>query len=744
MTAIPSSPSSDRAAVRRTAPVVGRDWDRCAHRGTVVDVRTAEVLLEPRPAAPPPPWPLPGGRETRPDHACAPGSAVELEPAPPVEPAGLGFDQRGCLFHGVPERGQVQRLPWPARGEPVDLLAGPPPVSVPAPGGVGFVPVGGDPRRPLRAWALAADRDEHLFVLDGAGGTVQVLDLADGHLVRTVGFASTPLDLAVDATGRRDASVLVLTASRARPLVRLTVLSAVVEQALPAGALAGVPAGARPARLAVAPDGTPWLLLRDGPDAWVVAVGSSRSPSPLHVPGGTDLEFDGDGRLVVAGPPGSGLLTWNVGGDAPVPAVPLLARGYDGRGLARTPDGRVGYWTGTAFRAAVAERVRYSSSGTVDTRPLDSRGHGQQWGRVFVEACVPPDTRLLLGAATDDELVDPPPAGLAQLLPLHRRETGRELAWSPLPPGDRYAVYEAPVAAPPGRYLWLRLQLTGPGCTTPRVRAVRAEFPGHGLVEKLPGAYRRDPVATGFLRRYLALLDGQLTDMESRSVRRDLLLDPWSAPPELLDWLASLVGLTLDARWTERARRTVLAEAGWLFHRRGTPGGLRRLLEIYLGAPVVVLEGFRLRAAGGRVGGGEGASEPTAVVGGGSRVGGAATAVDGPAEDRPADPFRAAAHRFSVLITREVADEELVVVRDLLDLERPAHTIVDICTVGSGMRVGIGLHLELSTIVGPGSGVRPLRVGRDGALGGDGVVGRGRAGIRAGGTRLGDATVVDT
>ena len=74
----------------------------------------------------------------------------------------------------------MQRIPWPERGDPVDLLGDslPPQMAGGAPGGVGFVPAGGNPARPLRATALAADGDEHLFVLDAAASRVAIVDLA--------------------------------------------------------------------------------------------------------------------------------------------------------------------------------------------------------------------------------------------------------------------------------------------------------------------------------------------------------------------------------------------------------------------------------------------------------------------------------------------------------------------------------------------------------------------------------------
>ena len=80
-------------------------------------------------------------------------------------------------------------------------------------------------------------------------------------------------------------------------------------------------------------------------------------------------------------------------------------------------------------------------------------------------------------------------------------------------------------------------------------------------------------------------------------------------------------------------------------------------------------------------------------------------------------------------------------VRDLLDANRPAHTIVEICA-GQGMRVGVGLYLAVSTAVGPSSSFTSAVVGQS-SVGRGTVVGRGHAGVRVGASRLAGNTVVD-
>ena len=107
------------------------------------------------------------------------------------------------------------------------------------------------------------------------------------------------------------------------------------------------------------------------------------------------------------------------------------------------------------------------------------------------------------------------------------------------------------------------------------------------------------------------------------------------------------------------------------------------------------------------------------------------------------DAFARSAHRFSVIIPRLLDEDQLQCVRDLLDRYRPAHTLYDLCTVGAGMRVGLGLHVELTSIVGPSAGWRQLRIG-GGRLGTDAILGRPEQGTSPGDSRLGVDTRTGT
>jgi phage tail-like protein len=744
--ALPPVAASTRATPRPFAAIATSDqWLRAAYARTTFDPTTAAVELD---------WSAPAPNQ--------------VTGAPPGPAAGLAFDDACRLYRSVPLEGRVERSLWAA----IDPLA--PAAVQPAPVDL-FVPVapdlvgdfstpggaGGPLRRPT---GLAVDDRDHLFVAETAAGDVTIFDLWEERLLRRVPMPAAPLDLA------RSGGKIVYALLAGPPFV-VALTAGGGPRPVPLGV-----APVAPARLAVAPAGALYLLEGAGTAGAAVMAADGKS-APLAAPYASDLELLSDTRLVVARRPGEDLLVFALGSaDPTTPLPPLRARGYDGLGIVRTPDGDVGFWTAAGFREAVAARLAYERTGRVTTFMLDSGAYQTDWGRLFLDACIPPETDVRVHFVTADELSDDaplprtPPAKLATtlpgtlvredlsppmpplaaapaegevVLPLHRRESGRELPWSRLVEGDLFTTYEAPVAAPPGRFLWVTLALAGNTRRTPKVRVLRVEYPGHDLLRRLPRVFSREAAAADFLRRYLVPFDGSLGELEGRAAAREVLLNPRATPEELLPWLASFLGLVLDERWSADVRRTAIAEAGWLFRFRGTLPGLKRFIEIYTGFPITILESFRVRGLGGAtLGGPSGAPGPSsnAILGAGFRVGGAVGATgESPITGTADDAFRTHAHRFSVFLPGALTPDQLDVVAHILDVHRPAHTIYDLCTVDVGMRVGRGLHLGLSTVIGAGAGFDTLQLGAA-RLGRDAIVGRPSPAIKLGTSHVGTET----
>lgn len=708
------------------------------------------------------------------DEGAAGVEHVEPPPAPPIA-AGLAFDGQCRLYHSLPEEGRVERLMWAAddplrieqrRPTPLDLF------EADEPPGLGDFEAVDEAAGPLlEPVGLAVDENERLFVAESSGRRILVYDLWSRRLLRRVRVGARVFDLAA-----RGDEVYALLGSPAG-LLRLNARTETWSLPLPVP----LPGLTRPTRLALSPAGEVFLLDGAGTaDAHVVPL--LRPEQSFAVPFATDIEFQPDDShdsdtsdatdtstiLVIARRPGEDFRRFRLSPAARDETSSLKARGYDGRGIVLTPDGRIGYWTAKGFRNSVPARARYFDAGRVTTFRLDSGEFHTTWGRIFVDACIPRETEVRAHCVVADEppegatLARTPPANLLSmtisrpdlsppmpplsLVPgagdvkqlLHRRETGRELPWVRREEDDPFETYEAPVIAGPGRYLWVTLELRGNTRFTPRVRAVRAEYPAHDYLRRLPKTFSRDDATASFLRRYLSIFEGTLGEFEARSDARRALIDPRSAPPELLPWLAGFVGLVVDERWPVETRRRLIAEAIWLFRFRGTPRGLARFLEIYTGTRVILIEKFRTRGMGGALVGETGQFSSTSVLGAGFRVGGAVgseqeTVLTGTVEDA----FETHAHRFSVVIPAALTAEQTDVVRHILEVHRPAHTLYDLCTLDAGMRVGRGLNVGLTSIIGRDNGFAPLQVGGNSRVGRGAVVGRPEPGTSIGGSRLG-------
>jgi phage tail-like protein len=686
------------------------------------------------------------------------------EPSPALI-AGLAFDNECRLYHSRPSDGEVDLVRWSARdplapgagnGAPADLFAHPPNEAL-----GDFTRTAGSAVGQPRG--LAVDENDRLFVADAQAQEILIYDLWSERLLRRATLAGGE---ATDLAAHGSMVWAVLAAGHR--LIRLTVGGGPDDVSLPAGCT-------NPSRVAAAPNGTLAVLADAGTAAahvWVLSSsGEPREDFDEAFAG--DVEWESNNVLVIARHPGADFIRLRVGEPAREVVGPLRARGYDGLGIVRTPerlaepsgpactcggscgcDGggfRIGYWTTRGLRLAVPARLVYERRGRVTTYRLDSGDYQTQWGRVFLDACIPDGTEVRVNAITTDEPSDDatlprtapanvervtilrpdlsPPMPPLALVPasdgvqgrVHQRESGRELPWTQPPADDPFRTYEAWIDAPAGRYLWLTLELTGNTRVTPRIRCIRAEHPAHDYLRRLPRVFSRDEGQASFLRRYLAMFEGFLGEVEARGVDRDMLLAPRSAPDELLPWLASFLGLVLDERWAQAprpggrtvdARREIIELAAWLFRFRGTVPGLRRFIELYVGVDVVLIEHFRLR---GRM-----------------------MALISDAFNSGSD---AHAHRFTVLIPASLTEEQLDVVHRILQVHRPAHTIFDVCTVGAGMRAGRGLHVGISSIIGPTGGFAMLQLGGS-ALGRGAIVGRPSGGTTPGASRVGSTARV--
>lgn len=657
--------------------------------------------------------------------ALLPGGGVELTWAHDdgecpkrvdYAPGGLAFDRWCRAYRSHPAAGYVE--PGPA-----------------CPGAL---------RHPL---GLAVDRRQRLYVAESGARAVLVADLWAQRVLRRVPVCGRPIDVAADcgraiALTRRPDCLLFIEGRR----------------------------GPRPGPVLVRPNCDPTLepcriasgayVLWRCPTGRTAIVAAADGTVALEVDGATDVDVTADGLLVVARTPGESFLRFRRDGSGWIELEPVGAPGYDGGAVTIAPSGRIAFTTGSGIGWTSGSVARHVTAGSVTTYRLDSGEYRTRWGRLFLDACLPPSTSASVRFVTTDldDVLDPLPAtpaargarrvrrpdltpplpsktlldAAAGPAPLFRRPTGREQLGTQTAADYDFETYEAPVSAAPGRYLWIQLVLAGSARVTPRVGAMRVERPGHQLLRTLPRAWSRADADADFLQHFLEPAEGMLHELDTGAAERAVLVNPRVTPPEALGWLASFAGLVLDRRWPEPARRTLIAEAYPLFRRRGTRAALARILEIYLNRPPTIIEQWQLRGLGGTVLGTTPGGPAAPAIGGSTRATGTLGRFTIGGTTSSSDSYRLSAHRFSVLIPGELTPEQHTVVRYIVDVHRPAHTVCDVCELGSGMRVGQRLRVNLTSWVGPGADWGPAVTGQI-RVGGDGVVG-----LPAIGSRLGE------
>jgi phage tail-like protein len=383
----------------------------------------------------------------------------------------------------------------------------------------------------------------------------------------------------------------------------------------------------------------------------------------------------------------------------------------------------------------------YNTEGLYISQELDSKLYQCQWHRIMLRAQLARGTRVTVSTYTAEVLqsIDD-----IALLPDNAWETKQ--AVSPADSGE----WDCLVRSGGGRYLWLRLQFRSSGLATPTIESVQIEFPRISLRRYLPAVFAEDPGGTQFTDRFLSIFDTTLRSVEKEIDTQARYFDPLDAPADpdpktgvdFLTWLASWIGLVFDRQLPEAKRRQLLKGAARLYHIRGTREGLRQLLLFYLGMepetnccsndqprtlchpqptncepveklpyawqpPPLILEHYQLRRwlflGAGRLG-------DQAVLWGKRIVD--RSQLDAGAQlshtqlittqDPFRDPFHVYAHKFSVFVPASFgrSDQQRKALENLLNAERPAHTLAQLVFVEPRFRIGFQSMIGLDSVIG--------------------------------------------
>jgi len=418
------------------------------------------------------------------------------------------------------------------------------------------------------------------------------------------------------------------------------------------------------------------------------------------------------------------------------------------------------------------EQPSYDRDAVLVTPVFDGKERDCVWDRLFLDACIPPEAKVQVSsrALNDLQLLE---TALFNPEPnLYLRQAGAEIPYydpfSDLEarPSDA-GTWELLFQQARGRYLQVRLELSGNGRVTPQLRALRAYYPRFSYPRRyLPALYLEDQESASFLERLLANLGSMYAELEGKINDVSVLFDPRSAPAETLDWLGGWVGLVLDPIWAgiqkqreavqgpsaskkpaADRRRLFIRFALRLYNWRGTPDGIKFALHLLLDPCLeTMLQRFKaaalnpspaLRDELARLG----LSYPTPVMTddefedllhdylvsperpskvrlverflarkGQAAVAGDVTQVNEP----PGFPYtvQETAHRFSVLVPEGLSAAETAMVERIVNLEKPAHTRFDVRRYWDYFRVGEA-RLGLDTVLGEESRFVPMILGRN-------------------------------
>lgn len=316
-------------------------------------------------------------------------------------------------------------------------------------------------------------------------------------------------------------------------------------------------------------------------------------------------------------------------------------------------------------------------------QPFDSGTAHCVWHRLLLDADVSSGCTITVAARASDD-----PALLEQLAFVPQPAPYRRTAGSELPWHDPWAAVQRPSPTAGtwellfqhvvGRWSQLEITLTGTGRSTPSLRALRAWYPRFSYVRAhLPTPYQEDDEPDHFLERMLANVEGLLTEHEHRLDHAFLLSDARTTPAAALDWLASWVGLSLEPAWSTARRRFLVRHVDRLYRMRGTIGGLRSLLRLYLGCSL----------------------DPNIVFAASPRTDDPARIVD-----------RIGAHRFRVLIPERLDEDRAAMVTRIVAAARPAHTAFEVRSYAGLLLIGEG-QVGVDTVVGSSAAFVPITLG---------------------------------
>ena len=137
-----------------------------------------------------------------------------------------------------------------------------------------------------------------------------------------------------------------------------------------------------------------------------------------------------------------------------------------------------------------------------------------------------------------------------------------------------------------GRYLFIAMEMLGAGYG--EIGNMRVGVRGDNFMNAFPQVYRE---RNGFFHRYMSVFSSIYNDISDRNEKLYEMLDLDKCSTDLLVMYGSWFGIDLQGNFLpEDVLRSVVKEAYSLNRIKGTKKAMERILELFLGDDVVILE----------------------------------------------------------------------------------------------------------------------------------------------------------
>jgi phage tail-like protein len=136
-----------------------------------------------------------------------------------------------------------------------------------------------------------------------------------------------------------------------------------------------------------------------------------------------------------------------------------------------------------------------------------------------------------------------------------------------------------------GRYLWIYLSAQGGKASFSNFRVYT---PGDNFLKTFPEVYREEGA---FFHRYLSVFSSMYNDLQEKIDAAYALIDPDTAPADLLSVYASWFGISLDGDLVDESRmRALLKKVPSLVRKKGTREAIEELVKIFVDTPFYIVE----------------------------------------------------------------------------------------------------------------------------------------------------------